>query len=130
IVGALRGIYEGHPSRWKWNMEPQAPHVQFGSVTLHLNDHCFRDGYELGQYDHDANQVERPAVRTVTATELLRYIAHYDPQTKQYSLIEEERSSLEEMLGRLVGYLCAALFPQSTKEHDTGPVPLIILQEA
>ena len=66
----------------------------------------------------------------MTARELLSYIAHRNPETNTYYFGEDELSALEDVLGQLVGYLCAALFPKPTQEHDTGPLQIAALQEA
>ena len=116
VVGAIRGIYEGSPALWE--TEPEISSVQLGSLTLRLNRWRFSGGYYTGRQAYKMKQANRPSTRVVTATELLRSIACYDAETKQYTLAEAELSGLEDVLGQLVGYLCAALFPIATQEQD------------
>lgn len=127
IAGAIKGILEGD---YKQQEEPDAPRVQFGSLTLHLNRWRFRDGYYNGQHDYEAGHDERTSPDLLTARELLRYIAHRNPETNTYYFGEDELSALEDVLGQLVGYLCAALFPKAAQEHDTEPLQIAALQEA
>ncbi len=127
IVGAVRGILEGD---YKGKWEPNAPRVQCGSLTLHLNRWRFRDGYYNGQRDYEVSQEGQPSTRILTANELLRYLAHHDPQTNRYYFGEEDLSGLEDVLGQLVGYLCAALRPSPAQEHDTEPLPMTVCREA
>lgn len=114
----------------KQQEEPDAPRVQFGSHTLHLNRWRFRDGYYNGQHDYEAGCDERTSPDLATARELLSYIAHRNPETNTYYFGEDELSALEDVLGQLVGYLCTALFPQPAQEHDTEPLQIAALQEA
>ncbi len=111
--------------------EPDAPQVQLGSVTLRLNNWRFRDGFYTGQEDYQAGQDEREPRHIVTAGDLLRFIAHRDPDTKRYYFVEEEINALEDMLGRFTGYLCAALFLQSAG-HTTESLQqhVAVLHEA
>ncbi len=127
IAGAIRGILEGD---CKQQEEPDAPRVQFGSLTLHLNRWRFRDGYYNGQQDYEAGRDERTSPDRLTARELLSYIAHRNPETNTYYFAEDELSALEDVLGQFIGYLCAALFPKPAQVHDTEPLHLAALQEA
>jgi hypothetical protein len=128
IMGALHGLFVGRSEV----EERDAPQVQLGHMTLHLNNWRFREGYYDGREDQQASQHERPAT-IITARDLLRYIAHYNPETKRYYFAEEELSTLEETLGQLIGYLCAGLFlqpePGVAQERHTEPLRAV-LQEA
>ncbi|MBV9230602.1 MAG: hypothetical protein JOZ18_14930, partial [Chloroflexi bacterium] len=74
-------------------------------------------------------QQQAQPTMVLTACDLLHFVAHYDPQTRRYFFAEEELCTLEDVLGQLVGYLCAALFPR--QEKSTGPLERsAILQEA
>ncbi len=126
ILGALAGIYSGSCC----NEEPDAPQVQLGLVTLRLNRWRFRDGYSIGQQDYQTRQAERPTPNVVTARELLDTIAYCDHVTQTYYLGAEELTALEDVLGQLVGYLCAALFSQTAQEHTTEPLSVAALQKA
>ncbi len=108
ILGTMHNLFLGKRD----HTEPDAPQVQFGSVTLRLNTWRFRDGFYTGQEDYQAGQDERESTQIVTAHDLLRFIAHQDPETKRYYFVEEEIDALEDMLGQFTGYLCAALFPK------------------
>src|SRR5258708_4417611 len=68
IAGAIRGILEGD---CKQQEEPDAPRVQFGSLTLHLNRWRFRDGYSNGQQDYKAAPNAPPPPHTFTPPKLL-----------------------------------------------------------
>lgn len=124
IAGAIRGIHEGD---WKQQEEPDAPRVQFGSLILHLNRWRFRYN---GQHDYEAGRDERTSPDVLTARELLSYIAHRNPETNTYSFGVDELSALEDILGQLVGYLCAALFPKVAQERDCRSLGRAILQGA
>lgn len=127
IAGAIRAIYEGvYPQK----DEPDAPQVQLGPVTLRLNRWRFRDGYYNGQQDYQQSQNEQATPDTLTARDLLRYIAHRDPEKDTFFFGEDELSALEDVLGQLVGYLCAALFPKAAQERNTEPLQVTALQEA
>jgi hypothetical protein len=102
--------------------------VQFGSLALHLNRWRFRDGYYNGQQDYEAGRDERTSPDILTARELLSYIAHRNPETHTYYFGEDELSALEDILGQFIGYLCAALFPKPTQEHNTEPLHIAALQ--
>src|SRR5262249_44574565 len=97
----------------------EVPFVQFGSVTLRLDHWLFNAGYYTGQRAYKADWATRPSTHTITAIELLRYAAHYNPDTTRYTLAEDELACLESHLGEFVGYLLAALFPEPTQKHDT-----------
>ena len=125
IAGALTDLYKGSHRR----DEPDAPQVQLGPVTLRLNRWRFHDGYYIGHEEYEAAQQERPTPGVVTARELLDTIAHCDSGTDTYHFGQEELSALEDILGQLVGYLCAALFSQTNEEPNTGPLQVTALQE-
>lgn len=128
IVGAIRGIYEGYPTLQ--DRDPEVPFVELGPVTLRLNDYRFNHGYYAGQRAYKTDWASHPSKHTVTAIELLRYAAHYDPETMRYSLTEDELTCLEYHLGDFVGYLCAALFPEeSMQEHETQRLPVTVWEE-
>ncbi len=128
IMGAVRGIYEG--GYYSNAPEPEIPFIQLGNVTLRLNHPLFSAGWLCGYENYGASHAQHLAPQTVTAIELLRHIAHYNPKSRQYSLDEEHASHVEETLGRIIGYFCAALSPQSTQEQDTEPLQVAALQEA
>lgn len=127
ILGAALGLLLGKQD----NADPDALHVQLGSVTWCLNNWRFRDGFYTGQEDYQAGQNEREPRHMVTAGDLLRFIAHRDSQTRRYYFAEDEIDALEDMLGRLTGFLCAALF-SSSAERTTEPLQqhMTVLQEA
>ena len=109
--------------------EPEAPQVQFGSVTLRLNSWRFREGFCTGQEDALASLDEQSSQRVVTAHDLLRFIAHRDPETKCYSFAEEEINAVEDTLGQFTGYLCTAFFPK--QEPVTEPLQQnVVVHEA
>ncbi len=104
--------------------------VQLGPVTLHLNRWRFQDGYAIGQQEYQVRQAERPTPTVVTARELLDLIAHRDPVAQTYYFGADELAALENILGQLVGYLCAALFSHTNEERTTGSLAVAALQEA
>jgi hypothetical protein len=124
ILGALTGIYVGRSH----GDEPHAPKVQLGPVTLHLNRWRFRDGYYIGQEHYRLCQTASPTPTTITARELLDLIAHRDPATQTYYFGQDELAALEDILGRLVGYLCAAFSASMAHESVTEPLPNPALQ--
>ncbi len=106
VLGALEGLRKGRPIP-----TPEMKVVQCGTVTLRLNHWQFREGFLLGQEDRQADLAQEEAVPTsLSARDLLSYIAHRDPATGRYSLGKEELHTFEETLGQVVGYLCTALF--------------------
>jgi hypothetical protein len=85
--------------------------VQCGTVTLRLNHWQFREGFLNGQEDRQADLAQEEAAPTsISARDLLSYIAHHDPATGRYSLGKEALRTFEETLGQVVGYLCTVLF--------------------
>jgi hypothetical protein len=124
IVGALDGIRRGEPS----THDPDARQVRLSGLTLRLDDWRFREGYITGQEDYAALQDERTDPSVLSARDLLRYIAHRDRETNRYYFGEEDLATLEEMLGQLVGYLCAALF--STQQQNAEPSPVVTSHKA
>jgi hypothetical protein len=94
-----------------------------------VNRWRFRDGYYNEQHDDEGNRNERTSRDTLTARELLSYIAHRDPETNRYFFGEDEHSALEDVLGQVGSYLCAALRPSPDKERATEPLPMTVLQE-
>ena len=125
IIGAITGIYKGDQDE----SERDAQEVQLGTITLGLNNWRFREGYQTGQEDYCICQSEREVTPILKSSDLLRYIAHHDPETNLYYFAEDEISAIEDTLGQLVGYLCAALFP--SQERNTGALQhSTILQEA
>lgn len=136
VLGALDGLRKGHATV----PESDVPVVQCGAVTLRLNNWRFREGFQLGQEDRQADLAEQEATSTtVTAHDLLSYIAHRDPDTKHYFLRKEELNALEATLGQLIGYLCTALFSTlqaseqeenvPTRSQVTEPLPTTVPQE-
>ncbi len=117
IVGALDGIRKGMQS----DHDPDARQVGLGALTLRLNNWRFREGYITGQGDYAALQDERTDPPLLSACDLLRYIAHRDRETDRYYFGEEELATLEELLGQLVGYLCAALFFTQEQSAELSP---------
>jgi hypothetical protein len=129
VCGAIRGIYEGAYLQ----QDEDAPSVQLGTLTLRLNRWRFKDGFFNGQEDYQESQNEQATPDTLTARDLLRYIAHRDSEKDTFFFGDDELSALEDVLGQLVGYLCAALFPhfpKPTQERDAKPLQAAILQEA
>jgi len=85
VVGALEGLRKGHTTI----SAPDVPVVQCGDVTLRLNNWRFREGFLLGQEDRQADLADQEVTGTsLTARDLLSYIAHRDPDTKHYFLRE------------------------------------------
>jgi hypothetical protein len=125
IVGAIRGLFEGN---YKGEREYEAPCVQFGPLTLYLNRWRFRDGYYNGQRDYEVNHADQAAPDRLTAGELLAYIAHRDPATQVYYFGQDELSAIEDVLGQLIGYLCAAFSASMAHESVTEPLPNPALQ--
>jgi hypothetical protein len=117
ITGAIRGIHEG---AYTQKEDTDAPYVQLGSLTLHLNRWRFRDGFYNGMREYEIKQDERKPAGILTARELLSYLAHRDPKTNRYYFGQDELSALEDILGRFVGYFCAALSLQP--EYPSEPV--------
>ncbi len=126
ILGAIADLYRGSHCQ----DEPEPPQVQLGPVTLRLNRWRFQNGYYIGQQDYEVGRETRTSPDIITARELLSYIAHRDLSTQTYYFGQDELSALEDIIGQLVGYLCAALFPKSTQERTTGPLSVTALQEA
>ena len=126
LLGSIRSLLIGTRDL----TEPEAPQIQLGAITLRLNNWRFRDGFYTGQEEYQAGQDEREPGQTVAAGNLLRFIAHRDPETKRYYFVEEEINALEDMLGQFTGYLCAALFPK--QEPRTAPLHhhVTVLHEA
>lgn len=118
IVGAISGIREG--SHYDDHLE--CPQVQLGAGLLRFNRWRFREGYLNGQLDYEAGKETHPSPHVLTARDLLCYIAHYDPDTNMYSFAKDQIATLEETLGQLIGYFCAALFWE--QEPTTGPLQL------
>jgi hypothetical protein len=136
IVGALDGLRKGYAT----TLDADVPVVQCGNMTLRLNHWQFREGFLLGQEDRQADLAEQEATRiSITARDLLSYIAHRDPETKHHFLGKEELHALEATLGQLVGYLCTALFStlQASEQEEsiythsqmTKSLPTTISQE-
>ena len=120
IAGAIKGILEGD---CKQDAEPDAPHIQIGSLILQLNRWRFRDGYYNGQHDYEGSRNDCTEPSMLTARELLSYIAHRDSETNSYFFGEDEHSALEDGLGQCVGYLCAALRPSPGEECAPNRCP-------
>jgi hypothetical protein len=119
VLGALEGLRKGRPV-----LSPETKIVQCGSVTLRLN-HCqFREGFLNGQEDRQADLAQEEAVpNSISARDLLSYIAHRDPATGRYFLGKEELRTFEETLGQVVGYLCTALFSTLQASEQAESVP-------
>ena len=123
-MGAISGIREGSHSE----EHLECPQVQLGAVLLRFNRWRFREGYLNGHLDYEAGKETLSSPDVLTARDLLCYIAHYDLDTNMYSFAEDQLATLEETLGQLIGYFCAALFPK--QEPTTGPLQgRMILQE-
>lgn len=133
LVGAIEGIRLGNSRR----EEAVLSSVRLGAATLRLNRWRFREGYYNGQEYYQAGQDEQSLPLILTARGLLSYIAHHDSKTDTYFLSENELNTLEETLGQLIGYVCAALFPfaeqgerEKTMSLPTKLVSIASLQEA
>lgn len=126
VLGALAGLYVG-PYRGD---EPHAPQVQLGPVAFYLNRWRFRDGYFMGQEKYQTRQAEHPTPNVIFARELLDLIAHRDSITQTYHFSANELTGLEDILGQLVGYLCAALFSETKEGPTTEPLAVAASQEA
>ncbi len=133
LMGAIDGIRLGNTPQ----EDNESPYAQLGAVTLRLNRWRFREGYSTGQEDYHAGQHEQTSTPMLTARDLLRYIAHHDSNTDTYYFGESELNTLEETLGQLIGYLCAASFPVvgqaemgEVMPQHTEPLPVASLQEA
>jgi hypothetical protein len=118
VLGALEGLRKERPVP-----TPESKVVQCGTVALRLNHWQFREGFLNGQEDRQADLAQEEAVPTsISARDLLSYIAHRDPATGRYFLGKEELHTFEETLGQVVGYLCTALFStlQASELARTG----------
>ncbi len=119
VLGAIEGLRKGRPVP-----TPEMKVVQCGTVTLRLNHWQFREGFLNGQEDRQADLVQEEAVPTsISARDLLSYIAHRDPATGRYSLGKEALRTFEETLGQVVGYLCTALFSTLQTNEQAESVP-------
>lgn len=127
ILGALTGYYVGPPA---YEEVAEVSQVQLGSLTLHLNRWRFRDGYHVGQREYQAQQAQRTDPLELTARELLDFVAHRDPATQTYHFDHDELTGLEDTLGQLIGYLCAALFPKTEEALVLEPLVVVTSQEA
>ena len=119
VLGALEGLRKGRPVP-----TPEMKVVQCGTVTLRLNQWQFREGFLLGQEDRQADLAQEEAVpTTLSARDLLSYIAHRDSATGHYFLGKEALRTFEETLGQVVGYLCTALFStlQASEQEECVP---------
>ena len=119
VLGAIEGLRKGRPVP-----TPDMAVVQCGTVALRLNNWRFREGFLQGQEDRQADLAEEEApVTTLTARDLLSYIAHRDPETGRYYLDNKILNMLEETLGQVVGYLCTALFStlQASEQEESVP---------
>jgi hypothetical protein len=135
VLGALEGLRKGRPVP-----TPETKVVQCGTVTLRLNHWQFREGFLNGQEDRQADLAQEEAVPTsISARDLLSYIAHHDPTTGRYCLGKEALRTFEETLGQVVGYLCTALFSTlqaneqvesvETNSQETIPLSTSVPQE-
>lgn len=116
LLGSIRRLLIGARDL----TEPEAPQIQFGSVTLRLNNWRFREGFCTGQEDSLSSVDERSSQRVVTAHDLLRSIAHRDPETKRYFFAEDEINTVEDTLGQFTASLCTALFPRQESMIESG----------
>jgi len=133
LIGAIDGIRLGNVHQ----QDAESPYAHLGAVTLCLNRWRFREGYRTGQEDYHAGQQEQMSPPMLTARDLLRYIAHRNSHTDMHYFSESELNTLEETLGQLIGYLCAALFPVveqvevgEVMPQHTESLPVASLQEA
>ncbi len=119
VLGAIEGLRKGRPAP-----TPDTSIIQCGTVMLRLNNWRFREGFLLGQEDRQADLAEEEVTpTTLSARDLLSYIAHRDPETGCYFLDEKVLHTFEETLGQVVGYVCTALFStlQATEQEESVP---------
>lgn len=90
-------------------------------MTLRLNRWRFCEGYYNGKLDYGEGQEERTSQDVLTARDLLRYIAHRDPETNLYSFGEEELACLEETVGQLIVMSVRPCSPSSRTTPNSGP---------
>jgi hypothetical protein len=119
-------------------MAPQQ--IQWGSITLHLDNEAFRKGFLSARqwyfadiYGEDGRQPQEPqhAVE-LAAEEVLRLVVMPDDQGR-YHFDEMGYENLPEYLGYLVGYLSGPLAPdeaehyrkeQAQQEYPRSSVPV------
>lgn len=103
-------------------MAPQ--HVQWGTITLHLDNEAFRKGFLAARqwyfadiYGEDGRAPQEPqhAVE-LTSEEVLRLVVMPDEQGR-YHFDEMGIDHLPEYLGYLVGYLGGPLAPDEAERY-------------
>ncbi len=103
-------------------MAPQQ--VQWGTITLHLDNEAFRRGFLAARqwyfqdiYGEDGRQPEEPQhAVALTSEEVLRLVVMPDDQGR-YHFDEMGNDNLPEYLGYLVGYLAGPLAPQEAEHY-------------
>ena len=101
-----------------------AQRIQWGSVTLHLDNEAFRKGFLTARewyfadiYGEEGCQPEAPQhAATLTAEEVLRLVATPDEQG-YYHFDEMGLAHLPEYLGYLVGYLGGPLASEEAAHY-------------
>jgi len=99
-------------------------HVQWGSITLHLDNEAFRRGflsarqwYFADVYGEDGRAPQEPLHATaLTAEEVPRLVVWHDDQGR-YHFDEMGSENLPEYLGYLVGHLAGPLAPDETERY-------------
>jgi hypothetical protein len=113
-----------------------APQIQWGTITLTLDNEAFRRGFLAARrwyfediYGQDGRKPEEPQrAFSLTSEEVLRLVVMPD-SLGRYHFDEMGNENLPEYLGYLVGYLGGPLAPQEAA-HETEPLPITVLQEA
>jgi len=100
------------------------PCIQWGTITLHLDNETFRNGFLAARqwyfadiYGEDGRTPQEPqhAVQ-LTAEEVLRLVVMPDEQGR-YHFDEMGSENLPEYLGDLVGYLAGPLAPDEAAHY-------------
>lgn len=103
----------------------QTPHaVQWGTITLHLDNEAFRKGfldarrwYFAAIYGERGRKPEEPQhALALTSEDVLRLIAVPDEQGR-YHLGADVRENVAECLGYLLGYLGGPLAPDEAEDY-------------
>jgi hypothetical protein len=108
-------------------MAPQQEQVQWGTVTLILDNEAFRreflsarQWYFADIYGEDGRAAQEPQrVTSLTGEEVLRLVVMPDDQGR-YHFDEMGNDNLPEYLGYLVGYLSGPLAPEEAEHYRTS----------
>jgi hypothetical protein len=98
--------------------------IQWGSITLHLDNEAFRRGFLAARewyfadiYGENGRQPEEPQhAVSLTSEEVLRLVVNPDEQGR-YHFDDMGNENLPEYLGYLVGYLSGPLAPEEAGHY-------------